>query len=65
MIRTNVPKRTPILWINGPEAIGKSTVAIAILRQLSAKTSSGRAGSCPSSAIPGSVVHAARLPADG
>jgi len=35
MARTNVPKRTPVLWINGPEAIGKSTVAFAIFRQLS------------------------------
>lgn len=35
MIRTNVPDRTPVLWINGPEAIGKSIVAFAIFRQLS------------------------------
>lgn len=35
MIRMNVPERSPVLWINGPEAIGKSTVAFAIFRQLS------------------------------
>jgi hypothetical protein len=35
MIRTNVPERSQVLWINGPEAIGKSTVAFAIFRQLS------------------------------
>jgi adenylylsulfate kinase-like enzyme len=35
MIRTNVPERTPVLWINGPEGIGKSTVAFTIFRQLS------------------------------
>jgi hypothetical protein len=33
---THVPDRTPVLWINGPEAIGKSTVAFAIFLQLSA-----------------------------
>jgi pantothenate kinase-related protein Tda10 len=35
MIDTNVPERSPVLWINGPEAIGKSTVAFVIFRQLS------------------------------
>jgi hypothetical protein len=35
MSRTNGPQRTPVLWINGPEAIGKSTVAFEIFRQLS------------------------------
>ena len=35
MTSTGVPDRTPVLWINGPEAIGKSTVAFAIFRQLS------------------------------
>jgi len=35
MTRPNVTERTPVLWINGPVAIGKSTVAFEIFRQLS------------------------------
>jgi hypothetical protein len=35
MTRMNMDRRTPALWINGPEAIGKSTVAFVIFRQLS------------------------------
>jgi adenylylsulfate kinase-like enzyme len=35
MMKMNMDRRTPALWINGPEAIGKSTVAFVIFRQLS------------------------------
>lgn len=30
----NVPHRMPVLWLNGPEGIGKSTVGFVIFRQL-------------------------------
>lgn len=35
MIKTNVPHRMPVLWLNGPDGVGKSTVDFVIFRHLS------------------------------
>src|SRR5262249_49473871 len=35
MLLTEYPDRTPVLWLNGPDGVGKSTVAFAIFQQLS------------------------------
>jgi broad-specificity NMP kinase len=35
MIRTKVPHRMPVLWLNGPDGVGKSTVGFVIFRHLS------------------------------